>query len=129
MYKIKYEKKAKKFLKNLDFSMKNRIDNELEKLKFKPFPKNKKHILDTSQISLLCELSIDKLRIYYTIEDGFIVIEEIINKKIKKIEYEGIVTLIEGQNNHKSGNKKNYPNQRRDIKRIKQWFQNLFKNK
>ena len=118
MYKIKYEKKAKKFLKNLDFSIKSRIDNELEKLKYKPFPRNKKHILDSSQISILCELSVDNLRIYYTIEDGFIVIEE--------VEYEGIVTLIEGQNSHKSGNKQNYPNQRRDISRLKKWFQNIF---
>ncbi len=119
MYKIKYENKAKKFIKKLDFFIKNKVISKIKQLEIDPFPHQKKHIIETIGSSLLCELSIDKLRIYYTVEDRFIVIEE--------IEYKGIITLIEGRNNHKSGNKQNYPNQRRDISKLKKWFQNLFK--
>lgn len=119
MYKVKYEENAKKFIKKLDFVIKTRVIEKIKKLELDPFPRQKKHILETVGSSLLCELSIDKLRIYYTVEDRFIVIEEIV--------YKGIVTLIEGKNNHKSGNKLNNPNQRRDISKLKKWFQNLFK--
>jgi len=119
MYKIKYEDNARKFIKKLDFSVKTRVIEKIKKLELDPFPRQKKHILETVGSSLLCELSIDKLRIYYTVEDRFIVIED--------IEYGGIVTLIEGKNSHKSGNKQNNPNQRRDISKLKKWFQNLFK--
>lgn len=121
MYKIKYEDKAKKFIKKLDFSIKQRVIEKIKSLELDPFPRQKNHILETIGSSLLCELPIDKLRVYYTVEDRFIVIEE--------IEYMGIIKILEGQNSHKSGNKKNFPNQRRDIGRLKKWFQNFFKGK
>ena len=121
MFKIKYEKKAEKFIKNLDLKIKVRIIDAIKKLEIDPFPRAKNHILETAGSSLLCELAVDKVRIYYTVEDRFIVIEE--------IEYAGIVKILEGQNSHKSGNKKNWSNQRRDIKRLSNWFKNLFRKR
>jgi len=119
MFKIKYEKKAIKFIKKLDFSVKVLLDKELKKLEFDPFPRSKKHILETVGSSLLCELVVDKWRIYYTVEDRYIVIEE--------VEYEGVVKVVKGYSNHKSGNKQNNPNQRKDIGILKRWFINTFK--
>jgi hypothetical protein len=68
---------------------------------------------------MLCEGAVDKLRFYYTIENKFIVIED--------IKYRGSVEILEGHSNHKSGNRKNWSNQRKDILRLKKWFLNLFK--
>ena len=62
---------------------------------------------------MLCELSVEKLRVYYTIENQFVVIEE--------IEYAGVVTILDGKHNHKSGDK-HYPNQQKDIKKMKKDF-------
>lgn len=119
MFFIKYEEKAKKFIQKLDFSIKKRVIKRIKELEMDPFPRNKQHILETAGSSLLCELAIDKLRIYYTVEDRFIVIEN--------IEYEGVVTLVEGSSNHKSGSKKNWSNQRNDIQKLIKWFKNLFR--
>ena len=127
MYKIRYEKKAEKFIKNLDFSIKIRIIKGIKSLEIDPFPRDKKHILETVGSSLLCELAVDKLRIYYTVEDRFIVIEEIRSGKNIDIQYKGIVNVLEGKSSHKSGNKNNFPNQRRDICRLKKWFYNIFR--
>jgi mRNA-degrading endonuclease RelE of RelBE toxin-antitoxin system len=127
MFKIKYEDKAKKFIKKLDFSIKQRVIEKIKSLELDPFPRQKKHILETAGSSILCELPIDKLRIYYTVEDRFIVIEEIEYGKIIEKEYKGLVKILEGKSNHKSGNKENYPNQRKDINRLKKWFSNIFK--
>lgn len=118
MFKLKYEKKVEKFIKNLDFSIKVRIIKELRNLQINPFPRNKKHILETLGSSLLCELAVDKFRIYYIIEDKFVIIEG--------IGYEGIVNLLEGHSNHKSGNN-NYSNQKKDIGILKKWFLKFFR--
>lgn len=82
-------------------------------------PRKKKHILEMTGNSLLCEYPIDELRFYYTIENQFVVIEN--------IEYGGKVEVLKGYSNHKSGDKKNNPNQRRDIKRLKKDFRDKFK--
>ena len=112
MYRLKIEKRVIKFLKKLDFSIRKDIDKKIRVLEEDPFPRDKKHILASSGASLLCELSHQKWRIYYTIENCFVVIED--------IEYDGTVSIIEGYNNHKSG--KGYPNQRKDIQRLKKNF-------
>ncbi len=61
MFKIKYEKKAEKFIKKLDLNIKTRLIEKIKTLQIDPFPKQKKHILETIGSSLLCELSIDTL--------------------------------------------------------------------
>jgi len=119
-YKVKISNSAQKFISKLDGRYKVKVSKFIEKLKRDPLPRNNKHILDTSGSSMLCEFSLEKLRFYYTIENQFIVIEN--------IEYQGFVEVLEGHSNHKSGNKKNYPNQRNTIKRLVKWFKNIFKN-
>lgn len=109
VYKVKISNSAEKFISKLDGSYKKKIVNFIEYLENNPVPKNKKHILDVSGNSFLCEYSLDKLRFYYTIENLFIVIED--------IEYDGEIEVLKGFSNHKSGNK-NYPNQKRDIKSL-----------
>ncbi len=66
---------------------------------------------------MLCEYEIDKFRIYYTIENQFVVIEN--------IKYLGQVDILKGFSNHKSGHKK-YPNQQRDIKKMKKDFKRKY---
>lgn len=119
-YNVEISDSAKKFIKNIDGSLVKRVDKFLLDLETNPIPNNKKHILEVHGPSMLCEGAIDKLRFYYTIEDKFVVIED--------IKYRGSVEIIEGKSNHKSGDKKNYPNQRRDISRLKKWFDKLFKS-
>ena len=118
-FKVKISSSAKKFISKLDGNYKKKIDKFINILEESPIPRQNKHILDRTGSSMLCEYSIDELRFYYTIENQFVVIED--------IEYKGIVEVLEGYSNHKSGNKQNNPNQRRDISRLKKWFQNLFK--
>ena len=118
-YKVKISTSAKKFIKKLDNSYKKKISKMIDDLSSAPVPRKNKHILDRTGASLLCEYPIEELRFYYTIENQFVVIED--------IEYSGIVDIIEGHSNHKSGNKKNNPNQRRDISKLKLWFSRLFK--
>jgi hypothetical protein len=84
-----------------------------------PIPRKNQHILDRAGSSLLCEYSIEELRFYYTIENQFVVIEN--------IEYKGIVEVLEGHANHKSGNKKNWPNQRKVINKLSKWFSKVFR--
>ena len=117
-YNVEVSDSARKFIKNVDGSLIKRVEKFISNLESNPIPKNRKHILETHGPSMLCEGSVDKLRFYYTIEDKFVVIEE--------IKYRGSVEVIEGHSNHKSGNKKNFPNQRRDISKLKEWFQKLF---
>ncbi|MFT4326673.1 MAG: hypothetical protein ACMXYK_04180 [Candidatus Woesearchaeota archaeon] len=112
-YKIKLEKKAKKFIHKLDEQQKNLVTKSIDKLAEAPFPKNKSHILKLAGSSMLCELAIKKIRVYYTIENQFVVIEE--------IEYDGIVTILDGKHNHKTGNS-SFPNQQKDIKKFKKEF-------
>ena len=112
-YKIKLEKKASQFISKLDVQEKERVKTAIDNLKESPFPRNKKHILSLNGSSMLCELAVSKLRIYYTIENQFVVVEN--------IEYKGIITILEGKRNHKSGNKKN-PNQQKDIQKLKKKF-------
>jgi mRNA-degrading endonuclease RelE of RelBE toxin-antitoxin system len=118
-FKVKVSISAKKFISKLDGSYKKKIDKFIKSLSESPIPRQNKHILDRTGSSMLCEFSVDELRFYYTIENQFVIIED--------IEYKGIVEVLEGHSSHKSGNKKNFPNQRRDISKLKKWFQNLFK--
>ena len=89
----------------------------IERLEDYPVPKKKKHILELAGNCMLCEQEIDKFRIYYTIENQFVVIE--------KVEYDGTVNVLKGFSNHKSGHKK-YPNQQRDIKKMKKDFKKKY---
>ena len=109
-YKVKLEQKASKFIHKLKNPEKEQVSKAIDSLEEKPFPTNKKHILKSIGITLLCEMAIGKLRIYYTIENQFVVIEN--------IKYAGIVSVLDGKRNHKSGNKNN-PNQQKDIKNLK----------
>ena len=117
-YSVEVSDSAKKFIKSIDGSLIKRVKKFISNLETNPIPSDKKHILETHGPSMLCESSVDKLRFYYTIEDKFIVIED--------IKYRGSVEIVEGYSNHKSGNKQNFPNQRRDINKLRKWFQNLF---
>ena len=118
-FKVKISSSARKFISKLDGKYKQKIKKFIEFLEKSPIPKKNKHILDISGSSMLCEYSIDKLRFYYTIENQFVVIED--------IEYKGIFEILEGHSNHKSGNRKNFPNQRKDIAKLKKWFRNFFR--
>ena len=112
-YKIKLESKAKKFISKLDSQQKSKVIKFVDSLAKDPFPKNKNPILESSGSSLLCELAVEKIRIYYTIENQFVVIED--------VEFDGVVGVLERHNNHKSGNSNN-PNQQKTIKRLKKFF-------
>lgn len=112
-YKIKLEKKASKFIRKLDSQQKQLVTTSIDTLAESPFPKNKRHILELAGNSMLCELPVGTIRIYYTIENQFVVIED--------IEYTGVVNILDGKLNHKSGSK-NFPNQQRDIKKLKKKF-------
>jgi mRNA-degrading endonuclease RelE of RelBE toxin-antitoxin system len=116
MWKVIVEKKVIKFLEKLKNKEINKRFNKIvnERLKKTPYPKDKKYILNIKGDSYLCELVIDKFRFYYEIKQEIIVINE--------IEYLGKVRVLEGHTNQKSGNKQNYPNQRRTIQRLKKWF-------
>ena len=113
-YKVKFSKSSEKFISKLDGSIKQRIPKMITFLENSPVPKNKKHILDTSGSSFLCEYPLEELRFYYTIENQFVVIED--------IEYLGKVEILEGHSNHKSGDSKNYSNQQKTIKSLKKKF-------
>lgn len=117
-FKVKISSSAKKFISKLDGKYKSKIDKFITQLSKEPIPRKNNHILDRTGSSMLCEYSIDELRFYYTIENQFVVIED--------IEYKGIVEVLEGHSNHKSGSKKNFSNQRKDISRLKKWFKKLF---
>jgi len=118
-YSVEVSDSAKRFIKSIDGSLINRVNKFISNLEVSPIPNDKKHILETNGPSMLCEGSVDKLRFYYTIENKFVVIED--------IKYRGTVEIIEGKSNHKSGNKLNFPNQRRDITKLKKWFKDLFR--
>ena len=119
-YKVKLSNSAEKFIKNVDGSLKERIVKFIDSLENNPVPKKKKHILDMTGNCFLCEYPIEELRFYYTIENQFVVIED--------IEFNGVVEVLKGFSNHKSGNSKNYPNQRRDIGRLKKDFKDRYKD-
>ena len=112
MYKLKIEKRVLRFLEKLDFSVRKEVDRKIRLLGESPYPRDKRHILASSGVSLLCELGYKKWRFYYTIENCFVIIED--------IEYCGTVKILEGYGNHKSG--KGYPNQKKDIRRLKKIF-------
>ncbi|MFP4402418.1 MAG: hypothetical protein ACLFPL_04260 [Candidatus Nanoarchaeia archaeon] len=122
VYLITIEKQAEKFLLKLDNSIQKEIDNLIQNhLKYKPFPTNKKHILDSSGDVLLCELAHKKYRLYYEYKDGAI--------NISGIYYEGVINILKGSSNQKSESSKNFSNQRELIKRLKKNFNSKFKKK
>lgn len=120
-FKVKISSSAKKFISKLDGKYKLKINKFIKQLSSEPIPRKNNHILDRTGSSMLCEYSIEELRFYYTIENQFVVIED--------IEYKGVVEVLEGHSNHKSGSKKTWSNQRKDITRLRKWFKNLFKFK
>ena len=71
------------------------------KLAITPIPRKKEHVLDVKDHKMLCELSVDKIRFYYQLEQTRIIID--------KVEYDGRVVIEHGKSSHKSGNKKNNP--------------------
>ena len=115
-YRVKFSKSAEKFISKIDGSLKERIPKMITFLENTPVPNNKKHILDTSGSSFLCEYPLEELRFYYTIENQFVVIED--------VEYLGVVDILEGHSNHKSGSSKNFSNQQKKIKDLKKKFNN-----
>ena len=94
---------------------------EIYALQKNPVPISKKHIIDVNKNKILCELSVDKLRFYYIITEGRILINDV--EFFEKIEIEKAFS------NHKSDNKQNNPNQRRDIGVLKKWFLSKFRRK
>ena len=122
VYAITIEKEVEKFLSKLDNSVQKEINNIIQNhLKYKPFPTNKKHILDSKGDVLLCELAYKKYRIYYEYIDGLIF--------ISGVQYDGVINLLKGSSNQKSGSSKNYSNQRELIKRLKKDFNKKFTKK
>jgi len=113
---LEIEEKVRKFIKKLDKNIQLRVNKVIFNLVKNPFPREGKHILDSKGNKLLCELSIDKLRFYYIIEEGRILIND--------VEYLGKIKINHGFTNHKSGNK-NYPNQKRFILWLKKLFKKL----
>ena len=113
-FHIEIKKKVYKFIKKLDKKNRELCYKKINSLGLKPFPKDKKHILDIRSDRMLCELAFDKIRIYYTLVQGKTIINE--------IEYLGKVEVKDASNSHKSGNKKNYSRQQKDIKEMKKDF-------
>jgi mRNA-degrading endonuclease RelE of RelBE toxin-antitoxin system len=113
-YRVVVEKKVDKFISKLDKEQNIRVLKKLVNLEDNPIPKDKKHIIDTKGAALLCEFTVDKLRFYYEISNGIIWINE--------VQFAGEVKVISGYANHKSGNKQNNPNQRRDIGFLRKLF-------
>lgn len=103
----------------MDGSLKEKVVKFIDTLENNPIPKKKKHILDLAGNCFLCEYPLNELRFYYTVENQFVVIEN--------IEYDGVVEVLDGYSNHKSGNSKNYSNQRKDIFKLKKNFKSKFK--
>lgn len=113
-YFIVIEKHAEKFLDKLDFSIQKEFDRLiLEELAKNPLPLNKKHILDTKGNSLLCELDFKKWRVYYIYTNETILIAQ--------ISFDGIVRILDGYSNHKSGSN-NWSNQKKIITKLKKEF-------
>ena len=63
---------------------------------------------------MLCELAFDKIRIYYILIQGKTIIND--------IEYLGKIKVEDASNSHKSGTKKNYLRQQKDINKMKKDF-------
>ena len=114
LYHLELSKKVKKFLKKLDPKISEYCLKKIFYLAKNPVPKDKKHILDTNKNSFLCELAANKVRIYYIITHGVV--------RINDIEYLGKVEVKDASNSHKSGNKKNYSRQQKDINKMKKDF-------
>lgn len=122
VYAITIEKNAEKFLLKLDNSVQKELDNIIQNhLWHRPFSTNKKHILASKGDVLLCELAYKKYRIYYEYKDGLIL--------ISNIQYDGVINILKGSSNQKSGSSKNYSNQRELIKVLKKEFNKKFSNK
>jgi 1,2-phenylacetyl-CoA epoxidase catalytic subunit len=63
---------------------------------------------------MLCELTFNKIRIYYTLIQGKTIINE--------IEYLGKLEVKDASTSHKNGSKKNYSKQQKDINKMKKDF-------
>ncbi len=117
-YFLDINKKVKKFINKLDKISKKNVYLKIYNLQKNPVPKKKKHILSTNKNKFLCELCVDKLRFYYVLIGGRILIDD--------VEYLGKIDVEKAFSNHKSGNKKNNPNQQKDINLLKKWFRKIF---
>ena len=115
LYRVEIKKKALSVLKKLDDKIGDRCLKRIQGLAKDPIPTNKKHILDIMKGgSMLCEVSVDKIRIYYEIHHGNVIINE--------CEYLGEVAVVEASSSHKSGSKKNYSRQQKAINFLKKAF-------
>ena len=113
-FHIEIKQKVYKFIKKLNKKNRKICFKKINFLGLNPVPKNKKHILDVNKNSFLCELAVDKIRIYYELTQGKTIINEIV--------YLGKVEVKDASNSHKSGNKKNYSRQQKDINKMKKDF-------
>jgi hypothetical protein len=91
--------------------LRKRVVKNIKKLEMEPIPKDKKHIIEVKGNRYLCEMTIDKIRLYYEVAYNKVFI------------FNGEVLVFSIEKNHKSGNSKNYPRQRNFIKRVKNFFQ------
>ena len=116
MFNLIIEKKVEKEISKLEKRIRKRVLNKLETLKKFPIPKDKNHILDINKNFFLCELDIDKYRIYYIVEYNKVI--------INKIKYRGNV-IIQYLKSHKSGSFKKWNKQRDFINWIKKKFKRI----
>ena len=114
-YRVVIHSKVDKFLSKLDKNSYELSLKKILKLQKEPIPKNKKHILATKGNAILCELQVDKLRLYYEVSHGIIWVND--------IQYDGVVKVTKAYSNHKSGDNSSYPNQQKDIRKMKKEFE------
>ncbi len=89
--------KAEKFILNLDTEIAKILMKRISNLECNPIPKESNHILDVIKNNFLCELCFKKWRIYYIFSNKKIIIDNII--------YEGKISILKGEKNHKAGTK------------------------
>ncbi len=110
-YHLDIKKKVLKVLKKTDEKLRKICIKKINNLAKIPFPQDKKHILDIKKDRMLCELAIDKIRIYYEITQGKVIINDIL--------YLGKVEVKNGSKSHKAGSKGHFGRQQKDIKKMK----------
>jgi mRNA-degrading endonuclease RelE of RelBE toxin-antitoxin system len=113
-YDLEIRSKVLKIIKKLDSEIKKLCFKKIYALAKNPVPKSKKHILAVKKNSFLCELAIDKIRFYYEIKQGQIIIDNCI--------YLGRVDVKNVSKSHKAGSKGHFGRQQKDIGKLKKIF-------
>ncbi len=85
LYYIEIDEKVMKEINKLDKQLKKRCLRKIRQLTENPAPTNKKDILKIVGRYMLCKLSVDKIRIYYEVGRGHVI--------IKSIGYDGRVNV------------------------------------